>query len=113
MLNSDHIPTGSVHRRSSALLDFEFDNVRWHDLKGTADVRPVIDQRHFVIATVGAADEDRGSRRRHSCRRPSSRRARQSSGQGTPPSEADRCPSPRRCVTPSSVEFAGSLIARG
>jgi large subunit ribosomal protein L25 len=33
-----------------ALLDFN-DNVRWHDLKGTENVRPVID-RDFVIATV-------------------------------------------------------------
>jgi len=31
-------------------LDFN-DNVRWHDLKGTEGVRPVID-RDFVIATV-------------------------------------------------------------
>jgi large subunit ribosomal protein L25 len=31
-------------------LDFN-DNVRWHDLKGTEDVKPVID-RDFVVATV-------------------------------------------------------------
>lgn len=32
-------------------LDFN-DNVRWHDLKGTEGVRPVITDRDFVIATV-------------------------------------------------------------
>ena len=31
-------------------LDFN-DNVRWHDLKGTENARPVID-RDFVVATV-------------------------------------------------------------
>jgi large subunit ribosomal protein L25 len=31
-------------------LDFN-DNVRWHDLKGTENVKPVID-RDFVVATV-------------------------------------------------------------
>ncbi len=32
-------------------LDFN-DNVRWHDLKGTEGVRPVIADRDFVVATV-------------------------------------------------------------
>jgi large subunit ribosomal protein L25 len=32
-------------------LDFN-DNVRWHDLKGTEGMRPVIADRDFVIATV-------------------------------------------------------------
>jgi large subunit ribosomal protein L25 len=32
-------------------LDFN-DNVRWHDLKGTEGVRPVITDRDFVVATV-------------------------------------------------------------
>lgn len=32
-------------------LDFN-DNVRWHDLKGTENARPVILDRDFVIATV-------------------------------------------------------------
>lgn len=32
-------------------LDFN-DNVRWHDLKGTEGVRPVIGDRDFVVATV-------------------------------------------------------------
>jgi large subunit ribosomal protein L25 len=32
-------------------LDFN-DNVRWHDLKGTEGVRPVIVDRDFVVATV-------------------------------------------------------------
>jgi large subunit ribosomal protein L25 len=30
------------------------DNVRWHDLKGTESVRPVITDRDFVIATIAA-----------------------------------------------------------
>jgi large subunit ribosomal protein L25 len=35
------------------LTGLEFnDNVRWHDLKGTEGVRPVITDRDFVIATV-------------------------------------------------------------
>lgn len=32
-------------------LDFN-DNVRWHDLKGTEGMRPVITDRDFVVATV-------------------------------------------------------------
>lgn len=32
-------------------LDFN-DNVRWHDLRGTEGVRPVITDRDFVVATV-------------------------------------------------------------
>jgi large subunit ribosomal protein L25 len=28
------------------------DNIRWHDLKGTADVRPTIAERDFVVATI-------------------------------------------------------------
>ena len=32
-------------------LDFN-DNVRWHDLKGTENTRPVITDRDFVVATV-------------------------------------------------------------
>ncbi|HET6183727.1 MAG TPA: 50S ribosomal protein L25/general stress protein Ctc [Acetobacteraceae bacterium] len=32
-------------------LDFN-DNIRWHDLKGTEQVRPVITDRDFVVATV-------------------------------------------------------------
>jgi large subunit ribosomal protein L25 len=35
------------------LADLDFnDNVRWHDLKGTEHVRPVITDRDFVVATV-------------------------------------------------------------
>ncbi len=35
------------------LTGLEFnDNVRWHDLKGTEGVRPVIADRDFVVATV-------------------------------------------------------------
>jgi len=35
------------------LTGLEFnDNVRWHDLKGTEGVRPVITDRDFVVATV-------------------------------------------------------------
>ncbi len=47
-------------------LDFN-DNVRWHDLKGSDGVRPVIAGRDFVVATVApptkmgdAAPESRG-----------------------------------------------------
>jgi large subunit ribosomal protein L25 len=28
------------------------DNIRWHDLKGTDDTRPVVAERDFVVATV-------------------------------------------------------------
>ena len=28
------------------------DNIRWHDLKGTQDVRPTIVERDFVVATI-------------------------------------------------------------
>jgi large subunit ribosomal protein L25 len=28
------------------------DNIRWHDLKGTGDVRPTIAERDFVVATI-------------------------------------------------------------
>ena len=35
------------------LTGLEFnDNVRWHDLKGTEGIRPVITDRDFVVATV-------------------------------------------------------------
>jgi large subunit ribosomal protein L25 len=46
--DADHIPD----QFTAALgpLDFN-DNVRWHDLKGTENVKPVID-RDFVVATV-------------------------------------------------------------
>jgi large subunit ribosomal protein L25 len=38
---------------SANLADLDFnDNVRWHDLKGTEHVRPVITDRDFVVATV-------------------------------------------------------------
>jgi large subunit ribosomal protein L25 len=45
----DHIPERFVADLSG--LDFN-DTVRWHDLKGTEDTRPVITDRDFVIATV-------------------------------------------------------------
>jgi large subunit ribosomal protein L25 len=44
----DHIPEQFTADLGG--LDFN-DNVRWHDLKGTEHVRPVID-RDFVVATV-------------------------------------------------------------
>lgn len=46
--DAEHIPEQFV--ADLGPLDFN-DNVRWHDLKGTENVRPVID-RDFVIATV-------------------------------------------------------------
>lgn len=46
--DSDHIP--GQFTADMANLDFN-DNVRWHDLKGTENTRPVID-RDFVVATV-------------------------------------------------------------
>lgn len=45
----DNIPEQFVADLSG--LDFN-DNVRWHDLRGTEGVRPVITDRDFVIATV-------------------------------------------------------------
>ena len=45
---ADNIPDQFIADLSP--LDFN-DNVRWHDLRGTENVRPVID-RDFVIATV-------------------------------------------------------------
>src|SRR6201999_924562 len=44
----DHIP--EQFTADLGPLDFN-DNVRWHDLKGTEQVKPVID-RDFVVATV-------------------------------------------------------------
>lgn len=44
----DHIP--EQFTADLGPLDFN-DNVRWHDLKGTENVKPVID-RDFVVATV-------------------------------------------------------------
>ena len=46
--DADHIPEQFV--ADLAPLDFN-DNVRWHDLKGTENVKAVID-RDFVVATV-------------------------------------------------------------
>jgi len=45
----DQIP--ETFTANLADLDFN-DNVRWHDLKGTEHVRPVITDRDFVVATV-------------------------------------------------------------
>jgi large subunit ribosomal protein L25 len=45
----DQIPERFV--ANLADLDFN-DNVRWHDLKGTENARPVITDRDFVVATV-------------------------------------------------------------
>jgi large subunit ribosomal protein L25 len=45
----EHIPEQFVADLTG--LDFN-DNVRWHDLKGTEGVRPVITDRDFVVATV-------------------------------------------------------------
>jgi large subunit ribosomal protein L25 len=46
--DADHIP--DQFTADLGPLDFN-DNVRWHDLKGTENVKPVID-RDFVVATV-------------------------------------------------------------
>ena len=46
--DADHIPDQFI--ADLGPLDFN-DNVRWHDLKGTETVKPVID-RDFVVATV-------------------------------------------------------------
>jgi large subunit ribosomal protein L25 len=46
--DADHIPEQFI--ADLGPLDFN-DNVRWHDLKGTENVKPVID-RDFVVATV-------------------------------------------------------------
>jgi large subunit ribosomal protein L25 len=46
--DSDHIP--EQFTADLGPLDFN-DNVRWHDLKGTENVKPVI-ARDFVVATV-------------------------------------------------------------
>jgi large subunit ribosomal protein L25 len=48
LTDPEHIPEYFV--ADLANLDFN-DNVRWHDLKGTEDMRPVIG-RDFVVATV-------------------------------------------------------------
>lgn len=45
----DQIPEQFV--ADMANLDFN-DNVRWHDLKGAENARPVITDRDFVVATV-------------------------------------------------------------
>ena len=46
--DSDHIP--DLFTADLGPLDFN-DNVRWHDLKGTENTKPVVD-RDFVVATV-------------------------------------------------------------
>jgi large subunit ribosomal protein L25 len=46
--DADHIP--EQFTADLGPLDFN-DNVRWHDLRGTENVKPVID-RDFVVATV-------------------------------------------------------------
>ncbi|WP_428485690.1 50S ribosomal protein L25/general stress protein Ctc [Rhodopila sp.] len=46
--DADHIP--DQFTADLGPLDFN-DNVRWHDLRGTENVKPVID-RDFVVATV-------------------------------------------------------------
>jgi large subunit ribosomal protein L25 len=46
--DADHIP--EQFSADLGPLDFN-DNVRWHDLRGTENVKPVID-RDFVVATV-------------------------------------------------------------
>ena len=49
LADPEHIPEQFV----ADLTGLEFnDNVRWHDLKGTEGVRPVITDRDFVVATV-------------------------------------------------------------
>jgi large subunit ribosomal protein L25 len=49
LADPDHIPDQFV----ADLTGLEFnDNVRWHDLKGTEGLRPVIADRDFVVATV-------------------------------------------------------------
>ena len=49
LADPEHIPEQFVADLTG--LDFN-DNVRWHDLKGTEGVRPVITDRDFVIVTV-------------------------------------------------------------
>lgn len=49
LCDPDHIPDQFV--ADLAGLDFN-DTVRWHDLKGSEGIRPVIADRDFVIATV-------------------------------------------------------------
>ena len=49
LCDPDHIPEQFV--ADLAGLDFN-DTVRWHDLKGSEGIRPVIADRDFVIATV-------------------------------------------------------------
>ena len=49
LCDPDHIPDQFVADLSG--LDFN-DTVRWHDLKGSEGIRPVIADRDFVIATV-------------------------------------------------------------
>lgn len=48
-VDPDHIPEHFT--ADLGALDFN-DNVRWHDLKGKDDCKPVIADRDFVIATV-------------------------------------------------------------
>jgi large subunit ribosomal protein L25 len=49
LADPEHVPAYFVADLST--LDIN-DNVRWHDLKGTEGIRPVITVRDFVIATV-------------------------------------------------------------
>jgi len=47
--DSEHIP----EQFTADLADLNFnDNVRWHDLQGTENARPLIADRDFVVATV-------------------------------------------------------------
>jgi large subunit ribosomal protein L25 len=45
----DKVP--SFFEADLSLLDIN-DNIRWHDLKGTEEIRPTIAERDFVVATV-------------------------------------------------------------
>ncbi len=51
LADPDSVP--EAFQADLALLDIN-DNVRWSDLQGTGDVKPVITGRDFVIATVAA-----------------------------------------------------------
>ncbi len=51
MADPDSVP--EAFQADLAALDIN-DNVRWSDLSGTADVKPIITGRDFVIATVAA-----------------------------------------------------------
>jgi large subunit ribosomal protein L25 len=48
LCDPDHVP--AAFEADLSTLDIN-DNVRWHDLKGTAEVRPTV-ERDFVVATV-------------------------------------------------------------